>query len=199
MRGRLLGRSPTPTGAEIVVEASDLVAGPGDSVAVEGTCLTVVGSREHRFSFDLSRETLALTTLGGLAIGRAVNLEPSLRLGDPLDGHLVQGHVDGIGTCLALDPEGDGARLTVEVPEHLARHLAQKGSIAVNGVSLTIATRRGPVFEAALIPTTLSLTTLSLLARGDGVNIEVDVISRYLDALMSERIPKEATPHVPLR
>jgi len=199
MRGRLLGRSPTSTGAEIVVEASGLAAGAGDSVAVEGTCLTVVGSREQRFSFDLSRETLALTTLGSLEIGRAVNLEPSLRLGDPVDGHLVQGHVDGVGTCLALDREGDGARLTVEVPEHLARHLAWKGSVAVNGVSLTIATRQGAIFEAALIPTTLSLTTLSLLEPGDGVNIEVDMISRYLDALISHRIPKEATRHVPLR
>lgn len=167
-------------------------------MAVEGTCLTVVEARDGVLSFDLTRETLALTTLGTLAVGRAINLESSLRFGNAVDGHLVQGHVDGVGTCTGLEGEGEGARLTVEVPGHLARHLAWKGAVAVNGVSLTIAARRGATFEAALIPTTLSLTTLSLLRPGDRVNIEVDMISRYLDALISERIPKEATLHVPL-
>lgn len=182
-----------------MVEAPGLASAPGDSVAVEGVCLTVVRSAGNRLAFDLSHETLALTTLGALALGRPVNLEPSLRLGDALDGHLVQGHVDGVGTCLALDPDGDGARLGIAVPDNLARYLALKGSVSVNGVSLTVAALDGTTFEAALIPTTLSLTTLPLLGPGDGVNIEVDMIARYLDALIADRIPKEATPHVPFR
>lgn len=196
--GRLVERDVTPEGGRIVVSAPSLRASMGESVAVEGVCLTVTDAQEGCVSFDLTLETLRLTTLGLLAEGRRVNLETGLRLGDPLGGHIVQGHVDGRGTVDALMPEGDGWRLQIEAPDDLSPHLAPKGSLTVNGVSLTIAWRQGRRVAITLIPHTWRMTTLSLLSEGDPVNLEVDVISRYLETLLAKRMDKEATNHVPL-
>lgn len=197
-RGTLVGRRLSPNGGHITVRCPNLAASPGDSVAVEGVCLTATPASAGLLSFDLSLETLALTTLGRLPEGRPVNLEASLRLGDALGGHLVQGHVDGLGEVRSLVPEGDGFRLVVRVPPELSPHLARKGSVAVNGVSLTVADREGDLVSIALIPYTYRETTLSLLAPGDPVNLEVDMISRYLANLLAEQMPKEAKSHVHL-
>ena len=159
----------------------------GDSVAVNGVCLTVTEAASGTLTFDAVAETLARSTLGRLEPGAAVNLEPALRAGEPLGGHIVQGHVDGVGRVRALAPEGDGARLEVEAPAGLLRYCVEKGSIAVDGVSLTVAGLAGDAFWVALVPHTLSATTLGALAPGDGVNLEVDVIAKYVERLLAAR------------
>jgi riboflavin synthase len=155
----------------------------GDSVALSGVCLTVVAADGERLAFDAVPETLARTSLGGLEAGSRVNVEPALRAGDPLGGHYVQGHVDGIGTVVSVEPEGDGARIAIAAPE-LVRYCVEKGSIAVEGVSLTIAALREDGFEIALIPHTLEVTTLGGLASGDRVNLEADVLAKYVEKLL---------------
>jgi riboflavin synthase len=161
----------------------------GDSVSIGGVCLTVVGIDGPRLAFDAVPETLARTSLGGLAAGSRVNVEPALRAGDPLGGHYVQGHVDGVGTVLSVEPEGDGARIAITAPE-LARYCVEKGSIAVEGVSLTIAALREDGFEVALIPHTLEVTTLGGLAPGDRVNLEADVLAKYVEKLLPDTISR---------
>jgi riboflavin synthase len=156
----------------------------GDSVAVAGCCLTVVAAAPAALAFDVSQQTLACTT--GFAEGRAVNLEKALRLADRLGGHLVSGHVDGVGRVLAVRREYAGADVEIEVPAALARYVARKGSVAVDGVSLTTNEVRGARFTVHLIPHTLAVTTLGALAAGDGVNIEVDVVARYVERLRSD-------------
>ena len=155
----------------------------GDSVAVSGVCLTVVAADAERLAFDAVPETLARSSLGGLEPGSRVNVEPALRAGDPLGGHYVQGHVDGIGTVVSVEPEGGGARIAIAAPE-LVRYCVEKGSIAVEGVSLTIAALREDGFEIALIPHTLEVTTLGALAPGDRVNLEADVLAKYVEKLL---------------
>jgi riboflavin synthase len=145
----------------------------GDSVCVQGCCLTVTRRRGRRLSFDVSRETLRVTS--GLGRPGAVNLEQSLAFGDPLGGHFVTGHVDGVGEVLSF---GNHV-LKVRAPAALARYIARKGSITVDGVSLTVNAVRGASFEAFLIPHTLKVTTLARLAAGDRVNLEVDLLARY--------------------
>ena len=157
----------------------------GDSVAVSGVCLTVVAIDGQRLAFDLSNETLALTTLGALGPGGAVNLEKALRLADRLGGHLVSGHVDGVGTVLAIDDDGRAQRWRIALPAALAKYVAVKGSITVEGVSLTVNAAGADHFEIALIPHTLAVTTLGTLAVGARVNLEVDLIARYLERLNS--------------
>jgi riboflavin synthase len=156
----------------------------GDSVCVQGVCLTVTRKQDTCFYADVSRETMAKTTLGKLKVGSNVNLEPSLRAGDPLGGHLVSGHVDAVGNLKRIDPDARSWRLEFELPPTLSRFVAAKGSICLNGVSLTVNNVDGPIFDVNIIPHTQAVTTLGELRVGDGVNVEIDVVARYLDRLM---------------
>jgi riboflavin synthase len=157
----------------------------GDSVCVQGCCLTATAVRKGAFTADVSRETLAVTTLGELAIGAPLNLEPALRAGDPLGGHLLSGHIDGVARVAAVAGDARSRRLQVEVPEQLSRYLAPKGSVAVDGVSLTINTVEGNVFGVNIVPHTLEHTTLGTAAPGLRVNLEVDQLARYLERLIT--------------
>jgi riboflavin synthase len=159
----------------------------GDSVSVDGCCLTVVGIEDDRLAFDAVPETLARTSLGGLAAGAGVNLESALRAGEPLGGHVVQGHVDGVGHVRSVEPEGEGRRLWIDVAPDLLRYCVEKGSIAVAGVSLTVAELDDDGFAVALIPHTLAETTLGDLAAGDPVNLEADVLAKYVERLLPAR------------
>ncbi|MBD3867642.1 MAG: riboflavin synthase [Acidobacteria bacterium] len=156
----------------------------GDSVAVNGVCLTVVNRSGNRFHADVIRETLEHTTLGRLRTGEKVNLERALALGDRLGGHLVQGHVDGTGRIREVVRQGDDYRLRISLPRELARYVAWKGSVTVDGVSLTVSAVEGDRFEVALIPETRGKTGLGKLGRGDEVNLEVDLMARYLARLL---------------
>ncbi len=158
----------------------------GDSVSVQGACLTVARKQGTSFFADVSRETMAKTTLGTLSPGSRVNLEPSLRAGDALGGHMVSGHVDAVAKLRTLVEDARSRRLEFELPESLMRFVAPKGSICVNGVSLTVNKVEGRNFGVNIIPHTLKVTTLGELKAGDGVNIEIDVIARYLARLMSK-------------
>ncbi len=158
----------------------------GDSIAVSGPCLTVVSFDARQFEVDVSSETLARTTIGQLGVGDAVNLEKALRLDERLGGHLVSGHIDGIGSVRQRDTLDDYVRLVIEVPQSLARYLAFKGSVCLDGVSLTVNAAGADCFEVLTIPHTLERTTLGALAAGDAVNIEVDLIARYIERLLSQ-------------
>jgi riboflavin synthase len=158
----------------------------GDSVSVQGACLTVTRMEGTHFYADVSRETMAKTTLGTLRPGSRVNLEPSLRAGDALGGHWVSGHVDVVGKLRALVQDARSWRLEFELPAALMRFVAPKGSICVNGVSLTVNRVEGCRFDVNIIPHTLKVTTLGEVKVDDGVNIEIDVIARYLERLMSK-------------
>jgi riboflavin synthase len=167
------------------VTASSTAA--GDSVAVNGVCLTAVVVEGGVLAFDAVPETLSRSSLSRLVEGGSVNIEPAVRAGEPLGGHIVQGHVDGVGSVLRLEPEGEGARLTVEAPPELLRYVVEKGSVTVEGVSLTIAALASDSFEIALVPHTLRATTLGSLAPGDDVNLEVDVLAKYVERLLGAR------------
>jgi riboflavin synthase len=178
--------------ARITVNGPKVTAGaaPGDSIAVNGTCLTVTSVSPPAFTADVMAETLARTGLGALAGGSRVNLERPLRLSDRLGGHLVQGHVDGVATVLSRRPFEHWHVVRLAVPDGLARYIVKKGSVAVDGVSLTISALGGgdgepEWFEVSLIPATLALTTLGLVRPGDGVNLEVDLIGKYVERLTS--------------
>jgi riboflavin synthase len=158
----------------------------GDSVAVAGVCLTVVELHERSFSADVSRETLAHTTIGQWRTGTHVNLEPALRAGDALGGHLMAGHVDGIAEVLARVADARSRRLQLRAPAPLARYVARKGSVALDGVSLTVNRVEAAQFDVNLVPYTLAVTTLEELEVGDRVNLEVDLIARYVERLFSE-------------
>jgi riboflavin synthase len=158
----------------------------GESVAVSGVCLTVVDSVPGRLAFDLAEETLGVTTLGGLRAGDPINLERPLRLDGRLGGHLVLGHVDGVGRVTAVRPDGEGARVDVEVPARLRPLLIPKGSVTVDGVSLTVAGLEEDVFSVALIPHTLAVTTLGQRRRGDPVNLEMDVVGKYVRGFLEQ-------------
>jgi riboflavin synthase len=157
----------------------------GGSVAVSGVCLTAIETNSDRFAVDLSRETLDVTTLGKLAVGAHVNLEPPLRMGDPLDGHLVTGHVDGVGEVVELAPAARSTTVRIRVPQPLERYIAQKGSIAVDGVSLTVNAVNRDTFDVNVIPHTQAVTVIGEYRCGVAVNIEVDIIARYLERLGS--------------
>jgi riboflavin synthase len=156
----------------------------GDSVSVQGCCLTATDVSGKSFSADLSRETLSRTTLGALAVGAPVNLEPALRAGDSLGGHFVSGHVDGVGRVEATVGDARSRRVTIEARSELLRYLAPKGSVAVDGVSLTVNTVVGSSFGVNLIPHTMTVTTLGGLAPGMEVNLEVDQVARYVARLL---------------
>ena len=157
----------------------------GDSVAVAGVCLTAEAVEDGAMRFHAVPETLARTTLARLGPGEPVNVEPALRAGEPLGGHIVQGHVDDLGTVASLTEEGDGARLAIGAPESILRYCVEKGSIAVDGVSLTVAALDGETFSIALVPHTLAATTLGRLEPGTPVNLEVDVLAKYVDRLLN--------------
>jgi riboflavin synthase len=172
-------------GARIRVRAS-LAAEltEGDSVSVSGVCLTVASGADGAFDADVMNQTLSLTTLGDLGPRKTVNLEPALRAGEPLGGHFVQGHVDGTGEVMAVSEDGFSRRVRVRVSQTLGRYLVEHGSVAVDGVSLTVAGLADGWFEVALIPETLARTTLGSLGEGDSVNLEMDLIARYTERLM---------------
>lgn len=171
-------------GREIVVRRSGKRARNGDSIAVNGVCLTVTKiagtGRAHDVFFDLSPETLEKTTLSSLSLGAPVNLEPALGVGQALGGHIVQGHVDGVGRVARILAQGDMRTIWFEAPAAVAPYLVPKGSVAVDGVSLTSAVLKGRRFAVALIPYTLRHTTLGRLKVGDPVNLEADVIGKYV-------------------
>ena len=186
--GRIASARPQGDGLRLRIDAPgfgmDDVA-LGDSIALQGVCHTVVAKDAAGFDVDTSAATLAVTT--GLAEGREVNLEKSLTLADRLGGHLVSGHVDGVGTVTAFEDLGGSWRLEIEMPAELARYVARKGSIAVDGVSLTVNAVAGRRFEVNIIPHTRAVTTLRRLAPGAAVNLEVDMTARYLERLVGER------------
>jgi riboflavin synthase len=187
--GRITELTPrndgTPT-VRLTVEAGllnlDDVA-QGDSIACNGVCLTVVDKQQNNFFVDVSPETLSCTV--GLAAPGPINLEKALRLADRLGGHLVSGHVDGVGEVLRFDPVGDNRLLEIRAPEALARYIARKGSITVNGVSLTTNTVNNADFSINLIPHTLEATTLGTLHAGAKVNLEIDLIARYVERMLN--------------
>lgn len=160
----------------------------GDSIAVSGVCLTaldiVADGATPQFVADVSNETLALTTLGHLRIGSRVNLEPALRAGDPLGGHLVSGHVDGLAKVVRIEGDARSVRIQFKVPRELAKYMARKGSVAIDGVSLTVNEVEDDIFGVNLIPHTQSVTTLGELQVGREVNLEVDTLARYVERLM---------------
>ncbi len=162
-------------------------ARPGDSVAVSGVCLTATGVSGDVLAFDVVSETLRRSTLGRLRHRACVNLEPAVRVGEPLGGHLVQGHVDGRGHVRSLEPQGEGRRLELEVPEELRRYCVVKGSLAIDGVSVTIAELGTDTVAVALVPHTLAETTLGSVVAGDEVNLEVDVLAKYVERLLAAR------------
>jgi riboflavin synthase len=155
----------------------------GDSLCVQGVCLTVAALADRSFSADVSRETLSLTTLGELEHLAAVNLEPALRAGDALGGHLVSGHIDGIATVIAVTLDARSSRVTVQAPADLARYIARKGSVTLDGVSLTVNDVDVTRFGINLIPHTLAVTTLGRLTSGARLNLEIDQMARYLERL----------------
>jgi riboflavin synthase len=157
----------------------------GDSIAVSGVCLTVVEHDAGGFAADVSNETLSLTTLGDLAPGSSVNLEPALRAGDPLGGHLVSGHVDGVGRVVSLAQDARSWRIRFETPPDIARYVARKGSIAIDGVSLTVNEVEGREFGINIIPHTWQVTTIGGYAPGRRVNLEIDPIARYVERLLA--------------
>ena len=166
-------------GGRLVIE-SRIAAEVGDSVAVDGVCLTVTDARNGTLVFDVVVETLSRVKL----FGTQVNLEPALRAGDPLGGHYVQGHVDGVGSVRSVEPEGEGKRVWVDAAPELLRYLVEKGSITVEGVSLTVAGLDGSGFAVALVQHTLAATTLGSLMPGDRVNLENDVLAKYVERLL---------------
>jgi riboflavin synthase len=184
--GRLVAREDLGADRRLTIELDDAELpglAVGDSIAVNGACLTVTDRGAGRFAADVSVETLDVTTLGALDVGARVNLEPALRVGDSLGGHFVTGHVDGVGHVLAVGPAGRSQRLDIALPEALLPYVARKGSIAVDGVSLTVNGVSGAAFEVNIVPHTHERTIISGYRVGTAVNIEIDIIARYLERL----------------
>ena len=187
--GRVASREERAGDVRIVISFNRLDPSAihvGDSICVQGCCLTAVEISGRSFAADVSRETLSLTTLGDLIAGSPVNLEPSLRAGDPLGGHLVSGHVDGVAQIAAISGDARSTRIEVSVPAALARYVARKGSVAIDGVSLTVNEVQGATFGISLIPHTQAVTTLGALRVGARVNLEVDPIARYVERLLGD-------------
>ena len=185
-RGRIAAVDGAAGGIRIDVDAPATArdAGVGDSVSINGCCLTVVEVLDGHLRFDAVPETLSRSNLGALGTGSQVNLEPALRAGDALGGHYVQGHVDAVGAVRSLRVEGEGARLSIEAPVDVLRYCVEKGSITVEGVSLTIAELEPDAFSVALVPYTLAVTTLGDLQPADPVNLEVDALAKYVERLI---------------
>jgi riboflavin synthase len=188
-KGRVTSLTERDGDLELGVDAAGLDVARiaiGDSVCVQGVCLTVTRKQDTCFFADVSRETMAKTTLGKLKVGSNVNLEPSLRAGDPLGGHLVSGHVDAVGNLRGVDQDARSWCLEFELPPSLTRFVAAKGSICLNGVSLTVNKVEGARFDVNIIPHTQAVTTLGELRVADEVNVEIDVVARYLEKLMTK-------------
>lgn len=188
--GRVAALQPRGGDLRIVIDAGSLdlsTTQAGDSIAVSGVCLTALEPHTGGFAADVSNETLACTTLGGLRVGDPVNLERSLTLATPLGGHFVSGHVDGVGRVRSIADDGRSQRWVFEVPSDLRRYIASKGSVAVNGVSLTVNELTPTGFGVNLIPHTLAHTCFGTMAVGDAINIEIDLLARYVERLMSAR------------
>jgi riboflavin synthase len=175
-----------PDSARITIRSATVATGarPGDSIAVNGVCLTVTGLTATSFTADVMGETLRRSSLKDIATGEQVNLERSVRLEDRLGGHLVQGHIDGTGTIIGRQPQTHWEVVRIQLPADLARYVAEKGSIAVDGISLTVSAVAAGSFEVSLIPETLKRTTLGAKREGDAVNLEVDVIAKYVEKLL---------------
>ncbi len=176
-------------GANFFVIAADKVLEElkqGDSIAVNGVCLTITEFSQHIFKVDIMPETLKMTNLAACAIGERVNLERAMRLGDRLGGHLVSGHIDGLGRVVKKSIEGENQTLQISVPRQLSKYIVKKGSVAVEGISLTVAEVKGEEFTICLIPHTLKTTTLSKKNVGDLLNIEVDMIGKYVEKLLDK-------------
>ncbi|HEY7377425.1 MAG TPA: riboflavin synthase [Steroidobacteraceae bacterium] len=193
--GSIRARNERGGDVELIIDAGDLSLQStrlGDSIAVSGVCLTVTRTSGSTFATDVSRETLSLTTLADLKPGSRVNLETALKAGEPIGGHLVSGHVDGVGRLLARTADGRSERLAFEVPRELAPYIARKGSVCIDGVSLTVNEVTDARFGVSLIPHTLAATTLGDLVVGARVNIEVDLIARYVERLLaaSDEVPR---------
>ena len=186
-RGRIVSVDGDDGGVRLRVHAPATAgaAATGDSISIDGCCLTVTAVEDGELAFDAVPETLRRSALGGLEAGAEVNLEPALRAGEPLGGHYVQGHVDGIGRVRSVTPEGEGVRLWLDAPPELLRYCVEKGSIAVQGVSLTIAELEEEGFAVALVPHTLAETTLGALEPGAPVNLEADVLAKYVERLVT--------------
>jgi riboflavin synthase len=187
--GRVVTLDGGAEGVRIVVDAPATAAASdvGDSVSLDGCCLTAVAVDGARLAFDAVPETLGRTALGRISPGDAVNVEPALRAGEPLGGHLVQGHVDAVGRVRSVDPEGEGSRVWVDAPPDVLRYCVEKGSVTVAGVSLTVAALDEVGFAVALVPYTLAATTLGSLRAGDAVNLEADVLAKYVERLLEAR------------
>jgi riboflavin synthase len=179
--GEVCAVVPAGPGVRLAVRAEAIAAAVGDSVAVNGCCLTVVAASNGELAFDAGPETLRLTNLGRLRPDDPVNLEPSLRAGDPLGGHLVTGHIDGLGTVDVRLDDGEWCTMWFRAAGPLLRQMASKGSVTVDGVSLTLVAVEADRFSVALIPHTLASTTLGRLAVGDEVNLETDVLAKYVE------------------
>jgi len=182
--GKLVARSPRGPGARLLVAAPLGALALGESISVSGVCLTVDAITKDGFEADASAETLAKTTLGALALGARVNLERALRLDSRLGGHIVSGHVDGVGALVSREPLGDAERVVFRAPAELMRFIAPKGSIAVDGVSLTVNSVKDETFAVAIIPRTQKETLLGDVAPGGAVNLEIDLLARYVLRLM---------------
>ncbi len=184
-RGSVLSVDGSEDGARLRISAPQAAAqaGIGDSISIAGVCLTVVAIDDGKVEFDAVAETLRRSSLGRLRAGDSVNVEPALRVGEPLGGHYVQGHVDGVGRVRAVEPEGDSVQVSVDAPAEVLRYCVEKGSIAVEGVSLTITGVEDDGFGVALVPHTLAETTLGALRPGDEVNLEADVLAKYVERL----------------
>jgi riboflavin synthase alpha subunit len=188
-RGRVVAAEGGPAGLRLEIEAPQTArtTAVGDSVSIDGACLTAEHVADGRIAFHAVPETVRRTALADLAAGAEVNLEPALRAGEPLGGHYVQGHVDGVGRVRSSESEGDGSRIWIGAPPEVLRYCVEKGSIAVQGVSLTIAELGGDAFAVALIPHTLAETTLGAIEAGDRVNLEVDVLAKYVERLVAPK------------
>ena len=187
--GRIAAVDGGADGVLVVIEAPVTARGlrVGDSVALGGCCLTVTEITDGRLAFHAVPETLRRTALARLEPGSQVNIEAALRAGEPLGGHYVQGHVDGVGVVRSVEPEGDGRRVWVDAPPEVLRYCVEKGSVAADGVSLTVAELDDEGFAVALVPHTLAETTLGALAPGDEVNLEADVLAKYVERLLAAR------------
>ncbi len=189
--GTVRERVPSTAGARMVIGCDVVRDGLaiGDSVSVNGACLTVVQMTDDTFAVDCVEETLRRTSVGDREAGDTVNLERAMRVGDRLGGHIVQGHVDGTGTVRGITPEGSGVLMSITCSHEVLRYVVEKGSITVDGVSLTVASREPDGFTIALIPHTMQATTLGANALGRRVNLEADVVAKYVEAFVRPHIP----------
>jgi riboflavin synthase len=185
--GEVIAMDELPDAARLTVQGPLVTSDVkhGDSIAVNGVCLTVVEAKDGAFTADVMRESLSRSSLGALRVGSAVNLERAVRLSDRLGGHLVQGHVDGTGEIVSREPSDHWTVVRITLPDDLDRYVVEKGSVTVDGISLTVSLIGTGFFEVSLIPTTLELTTLGTKGPGDPVNLEVDITAKYVEKLLA--------------